>query len=96
MQNRNRDIEIKNKLAVTRGEGEVDNRGKKSQGLQGTDIKDTWTKPKKGRIEGGRLGGRAWAGGSVGGKVETTVLEQQLKKYFKNRYHICGNLFWKT
>ena len=74
MQNRNRDIEIKNKLAVTRGEGEVDNRGKKSKGRQGTYIKDTWTKPKGSRTEGGREG---WVGqgGVVGAKMETTAFE---------------------
>ena len=37
-----RDNEIKNKLTVTRGEGERDNRGKKGKGDQGTCIKDTW------------------------------------------------------
>ena len=48
----------------------MDNRGKKGKGHQVTCIKDTWTKPKGGRIEGG-------AGGSGGEKMETTVLEQQ-------------------
>ena len=28
--------------------------GKKGKGHQGTCIKDMWTKPKEGRIEGGR------------------------------------------
>ena len=41
----------------------------------GACIKDTWTKPKAGRIKGGRWGllgcGEWW------GKMETTVLEQQ-------------------
>ena len=42
-------------------------RGKRGKGHQGTSIKDTWTKAKWGRIEGGRWG---WVeqGGVVGGK----------------------------
>ena len=47
-------MEIKNKLTVTRGAGEGSNRGKKGNVCQGTCIKDPWTKPKEGRIEGGR------------------------------------------
>ena len=42
--------------------------------LSGTRIKDTWTKPKGGRIKGGKWGWLEW--GAVGG-METTVLEQQ-------------------
>ena len=51
---------------------------------QGRCIKDTWTEPKVGMIEGGR---RRWVGrgGSGGGKMETTVLEQQLKKRKKKK-----------
>ena len=30
--------------------------GKKGKGCQGTWVKDPWTKPKGGRIEGGRCG----------------------------------------
>ena len=52
-QNLTRDIEIKNKLTVTRAGGNGEKRGK---GCQGTCTKDTWTKPKGGRIEGGRWG----------------------------------------
>ena len=56
-QNRTRDIEIKNKLTVTRREGREKRRGKrKGKSHQGTCIKDPWTKPKAGRIEGGRWG----------------------------------------
>ena len=37
---------------------EGNNMGKKGKGHQGTCIKDPWTKPKRGRIEGGRWVGR--------------------------------------
>ena len=37
-----------------RGGGKEDNKGKKGKGHQGTCIKDTWTKPKRGRIKRGR------------------------------------------
>ena len=63
---------------MTRGEGGGDNEGKKGKGHQGTCIKDPWTKPKRGRIEGGR-----WTGGSGGRKMETTACEQQYKKFKK-------------
>ena len=53
MQNITRDIEIKNKMRVTRGKVGGDNGGKD---CQGTYIKDIWTKPNGGRIEGGRWG----------------------------------------
>ena len=43
------------------------------KGHQGACIKDPRTKSKRGRIEGGRW--RVWGNG--GGKMETTVLEQQ-------------------
>ena len=72
-QNITRDIEIKSKLTVTREEGVEDNGTKKRKGCH---KKDPWTKPKGGRIEGGR---RGWVGlwGVVVGEMETTVLEQQ-------------------
>ena len=54
-QNRTRDMEIKNELTVTRGDGGGGKQGKQGKGNQGTCIKDTWTKPKGSRIEGGRL-----------------------------------------
>ena len=50
--------------------------GKKWKGHQGTCIKDKWTKPKGVSIKGGRWGCMEW-GGNDGGKMETTVLEQQ-------------------
>ena len=51
----------------------------KGEGFSGTSIKDTWTKPKGDRIKGGKWRWLGW-GGSSGGEIETTVLEQQLKK----------------
>ena len=47
-QNITRDIEIKNKLTVTRRVEEGYNKGKNGKGSQGTCITDTWTKPKGG------------------------------------------------
>ena len=45
--NTTRDMEIKNKLTVTRGlEAAGDNGEKEGKGHQGTCIKDIWTKPK--------------------------------------------------
>ena len=54
-QNISRDTEIKNKLIVIRGEVGGDNGKKKGEGFSGTSIRDTWTKPKRGRIECGCL-----------------------------------------
>ena len=50
-------MEIKNNLTVTRGEGRE--RTKEEGSSQGTCRKDSWTKTKEGRIEGGRWG---WVG----------------------------------
>ena len=63
-QNVARDIEIKNKLTVNRGEGKRDNQGNQGKVHQGTCIKDTWTKPKGCRVKGGRWEwvGRKWWG----------------------------------
>ena len=74
-QNITRDIEIKNKLTATRGEGDGDNGGKKGDGLSETCIKDTWTKP-RGWDQGWEVG-LAGVEGRVGGGMATTVLEQQ-------------------
>ena len=66
-------MEIKNKLSVTREEG--NNGRKKGKGHQGTCIKDPWTKTAGGRVGlsmGVRVGG---AGENGEGKMETTVLE---------------------
>ena len=51
-------MEIKNKVTVTRGEGY--NGGKKEKGHLETRIKDTWRKPKEGRIEDGRFCQVGW------------------------------------
>ena len=40
--------------------------GKWGEELSGTSVKDTWTKPKRGRIKGGKWGG--CGGGVVQGK----------------------------
>ena len=45
---------MKNRVTITREEGEGHNEGKKGKGHQGTCIKDPWTEPMVGRIEGGR------------------------------------------
>ena len=47
------------------------------RGVSGTCMKDTWTKPKGGRIKDGKWRWLGW--GRVMGEIETTVLEQQLK-----------------
>ena len=49
---------------------EENNGRKKGKGHQRTCIKDPWTKPKVGKIEGG-------VAESDGGKMETTVFKQQ-------------------
>ena len=53
---------MKNKVTITRGEGEGDNGGKKGKSCQGTCVKDTWTKLKGigSRVGGGDRG--AWRG----------------------------------
>ena len=50
--------------------------GRKRGMVSGTSIKDTWTKPKGGRIKGGKWG---WlgSGGMEGREMETTILDQQ-------------------
>ena len=48
--------------------------GGKGKGFSGTCIKDTWTKSKGGRIEGGRWGWQGW--GDWWEKMETSVLDQ--------------------
>ena len=55
-----RDSEIKNKLTVTRGEVGKDIEEKRGKRFSGTCTKDTWTKPKAGRIKGGKWGWLRW------------------------------------
>ena len=66
-QNRSKDIEIKNKMTVTRGKAEGENGGTKGDGHQGTYIKGTWTSQ---RGVGSRMGGvDGWGGvGESGGR----------------------------
>ena len=59
-QNITRDVEIEKKLTVTRGKVERANGRERRKGCQGTSIKDTWTKPKGGRIEGERWECHGW------------------------------------
>ena len=74
-QNKTRDIEIKNTLTVIRGERGGDNGGKRGKGNM---YKGHMDKTKVGRIKGGKWGWMAGGGGrSGGGKMETTILEQQ-------------------
>ena len=49
-------MEIKHKLTVTRAEVGGKEQGKEGKGLSSNDYKGPWTKPKAGRIEGGRWG----------------------------------------
>ena len=72
-------MEIKNKLTVTIGEVGGDNGEEREKGHQGTCTKDTWTKPKGSRIEGGRQG---WLvlGGVVGEKWRQLYLNNNEKK----------------
>ena len=51
-------MEIKNKLTVTRGEGEGNKRGKREGSSQGTCTKDAWIKTMVGRTDCGRGGGQ--------------------------------------
>ena len=60
-------------------------RKEREDSCQGTCIKDTWTQPKAGRIEGGRCG---WLGlkGLVGGKWRQLYLNNNKKKKKKERF----------
>ena len=79
-QNTTRDIEIKNKLTITRGEVGEDNGREKNEAFSETTRKDTWTKLKVGGIKCVKWGwlvcGESW------GEMETTVLERQFLKSF--------------
>ena len=70
---RNFKIMIEQSNNSQRGEG----RGQCREGFSGTTIKDTWKKP-RGKVEAREGGGFGWGGGrSSGGKMPTTVIEQQ-------------------
>ena len=75
-QNITRDIEIKNKLKVTRGKVGGDNGRTVGKGFQ-EHVQRTHGQNQRG--VGSWVESRdGWEGGSGGGKMETTVLEQQL------------------
>ena len=65
-QNMTRYTEIKNKLTVTRREVGGETGRIRGKYCQETCVKDTWTKAKRGRIEGGKWGWLRW-GGVMGG-----------------------------
>ena len=54
--------------------------GKRRKGHQRTCIKDTWTKPKEGRIDGGRWGWLGWRGGVMGEKWRQLYLTNNKKE----------------
>ena len=89
MQNINRDVEIKNKLIVTRGEVVRDNGGKRrviKEHVQRThEQNQRWV-----RVEGGRSGRVGWED-AVGGGITTTLLEQQYnkKEKIKGSFIMC-------
>ena len=63
--------------------GEVGgNKGGKGEGLSGTCIKGPWTKPKGGRIKGGRWGWLGW-GQVVGWKWRQLCLNSNKKNVEK-------------
>ena len=68
---------MKTKLTVTRGEVGGDNRV--GEGFSGTTIKDTWTKPRRGGIRGGRWGWLGWMG-VLGGKCRQLYLNNNKNK----------------
>ena len=72
-QNITRDIEIKNNLTIARGEGWGDSREKGFKNY----YKGHMDKNQGGGWKQGREVGMAGAGGSDGGQMQTTVIEQQ-------------------
>ena len=79
-QNITRDTEIKNKLTVTRGAGEVDNRGKQGKGQVKDHVEGPMDKDNGGGLN---VQGVGRAGESNGGKMRTALTEQQLKNLKK-------------
>ena len=53
--------------------------GGKGEGFSGTSIKDTWTKPKGGGIEGRNWGWLGWGWGLVGEKRRKLYLNNNKK-----------------
>ena len=75
-QNITRDIKMKNKLTITREEVRGDNGRKRRKGFQ-EHVQRTYGQNQRG--VGSRVGSKdGWSGESGGGKMETTVLDQQL------------------
>ena len=58
----------------------MDNRRKTGKRCQGTCTKDPWTKPKRGRIEGGRWAWVGW-GKVVAGNRRKLYLNNNKKKF---------------
>ena len=87
-----KDIEIKNRLTVTKGRWEGIT-GMIREGSSRNMYKGHMDKAKGGRIEGGRwrMGG-VW--GVVVGEMETTLLEQQYKKIFVKKTRVINDAFW--
>ena len=56
--------------------------GEKGGEISGTTIKDTWTKPKEGRIKGGQWGWLVW-GERTGAKWRQLYLNNKVKKNLK-------------
>ena len=71
-----------------------DNCGETGEGFSGTYIKDTWTKPKQGRIEGGRWGRLGWGEWwwEKGDNCTWTTIKER-KKWEKIINH-CHHLIW--
>ena len=66
-----------------------DNEEKRGQCCQGTCIKDSWTKPKGGRIESGRWGWLGWWGmvGENGDNCTWTTVIKEKKHLKKIKEH---------
>ena len=51
--------------------------GQWEEGIKGTTIKDTWTEP-RGKVEAREGVGDGWGGGSCGGEMQTTVMNNKI------------------
>ena len=81
MQNITGDMEIRNKLTVTRGEVGADNGGKRRKVIC---IKDPWTKPKGGRIDCERWGWLGWVS-VIWGQLRQLYLNNNKKRERKKK-----------